>query len=75
MSSEKQSGIVKWFDNRKGFGFIKPDAGGEDVFVHFGDILGEGYKTLLEGQRVQFVLLQRERGLAAAEVSAIQEDS
>ena len=73
MSSEKQSGIVKWFDNRKGFGFIKPDAGAEDVFVHFGDILGDGYKTLEEGQKVKFSVVKRDRGLSATEVSVLKD--
>jgi CspA family cold shock protein len=48
------SGTVKWFNNDKGFGFIADDNGGEDVFVHFSSIVGTGFKTLEEGQKVTF---------------------
>jgi len=63
------TGRIKWFDDRKGFGFIEPDAGGEDVFVHFSALEGEGYKTLEEGQQVQFEIVQGDKGLQAANVS------
>ena len=63
------TGTVKWFDDRKGFGFIEPDGGGEDVFVHFSALQGEGYKTLEEGQQVQFEIVQGDKGLQAANVS------
>ena len=49
------TGTVKWFNDSKGFGFITPEAGGEDLFAHFSAIQGQGFKTLKEGQRVSFV--------------------
>ena len=49
-----QSGTVKWFNNAKGYGFIVPTDGGEDVFVHFSTVEADGYKTLAEGQNVEF---------------------
>jgi CspA family cold shock protein len=64
-------GSVKWFNNAKGWGFIVPEGGGEDIFVHFSSIQGTGYKTLLAGQTVNFNLEKGERGLHAAEVVAI----
>jgi CspA family cold shock protein len=63
-------GTVKWFSNEKGYGFIERE-GGEDVFVHFTAIAGEGYKTLTEGQRVEFEVVQGQKGLQAANVQAI----
>jgi len=68
----KSVGTVKWFDNKKGYGFILNDAG-EDVFVHFRSILGEGYKTLDEGQQVEFIQTQSEKGWQAAEVEPLAE--
>jgi len=65
------TGTVKWFDDRKGYGFIEPDGGGEDVFVHFAAVQGEGYKTLEEGQQVQFEIVQGDKGLQAANVSKV----
>ena len=62
-------GTVKWFSNEKGFGFIERE-GGEDVFVHFSAISMEGYKSLTEGQRVSFEVVQGEKGLQAANVQA-----
>jgi CspA family cold shock protein len=62
-------GTVKWFSNEKGYGFIERE-GGEDVFVHFTAISMEGYKTLTEGQRVEFEITQGEKGLQAANVRA-----
>ncbi len=63
-------GTVKWFSNEKGYGFIER-AEGEDVFVHFLAITMEGYKSLQEGQRVEFEVVQGQKGLQAANVSVI----
>ena len=62
-----EKGKVKWFNGEKGFGFIERE-GGEDVFVHFSAIQGEGYKTLEEGQQVSFDVEQGQRGLQASNV-------
>ena len=63
-------GTVKWFNEAKGYGFITPDEG-NDVFVHFSAIQGEGFKTLAEGQRVEFEVVQGEKGPQAANVEKI----
>ena len=63
-------GTVKWFSNEKGFGFIERE-GGDDVFVHFSAITMEGYKSLTEGQRVEFEVVQGPKGAQAANVSAV----
>jgi CspA family cold shock protein len=62
------TGKVKWFNESKGYGFIEPDGGGRDVFVHYSAIQGEGYKTLSEGQVVEFDITQGEKGPQAANV-------
>ncbi len=62
------TGKVKWFDNRKGFGFILSDPSGKDVFVHHTSIDGEGYKTLKEGETVAFELIESDKGLKAQHV-------
>ncbi len=62
------TGKVKWFNESKGYGFIEPDGGGRDVFVHYSAIQGEGYKTLSEGQLVEFEITQGEKGPQAANV-------
>ena len=64
-------GTVKWFSNEKGYGFIEQGDGGADVFVHVSAIAGEGYKSLTEGQRVSFEVVQGDKGPQASEVSAL----
>jgi CspA family cold shock protein len=68
--SEKEQGTVKWFNGGKGYGFIER-ASGDDVFVHFNAIVGEGYRTLEEGQRVEFNVVQGQKGLQAENVVVI----
>lgn len=65
----KTTGTVKWFNADKGFGFITPDNGGADVFVHFRAIASDGYKTLNEGQQVTFDIEQGQKGPQAANVT------
>jgi len=69
--AERKVGAVKWFNSTKGFGFISQD-NGEDVFVHFQSIVGDGYKTLKENQKVEFSITQGPKGLQAAEVKVIK---
>ena len=64
----RQTGVVKWFNRIKGFGFIQPDDGGKDVFVHYTAIDGDGYKNLYEGDRVDFELVDIGRGPQAQRV-------
>ncbi|MBA6412592.1 cold-shock protein [Parahaliea sp. F7430] len=66
--SERVNGTVKWFNNAKGFGFITREEGDDDIFVHFRSIQGEGYRTLNEGQVVEFNLVKGPKGLQAEEV-------
>ncbi len=63
-------GTVKWFDAAKGFGFITPEDGSKDIFVHHSAITGSGYKSLDEGQRVQYSVQDGPKGPSAADVSA-----
>lgn len=65
-----KTGVVKWFNSEKGFGFITVD-GGEDVFVHFSAVQGDGFKSLEEGQKVEFEVVKGDRGLQAANVAKI----
>ena len=75
------TGIVKWFNDSKGFGFIKPDGGGDDLFAHFSEIQGSGFKTLKENQRVEFEVkegqkvsfdvTQGQKGPAAANIKPL----
>ena len=60
------AGTVKWFNDSKGFGFITPDQGGEDLFVHFSTIQGNGFKTLKEGQKVTFDVTRGPKGEQAS---------
>ncbi len=66
--SDRVNGIVKWFNNSKGYGFIERETG-DDVFVHFRAIRGEGFKTLKDGQKVEFNLIEGQKGLQAEDVS------
>ncbi len=68
--SEKITGTVKWFNENKGFGFIERE-GGPDVFAHFSAIQSSGYKTLAEGQRVEFLVTDGQKGPQAEEIVAV----
>ncbi|ALN84008.1 MULTISPECIES: cold-shock protein [Lysobacter] len=70
MSDAREVGTVKWFNDAKGFGFISRESG-DDVFVHFRAIQGQGFKSLQEGQKVSFVVTQGQKGLQADQVQAI----
>ena len=65
------TGVVKWFSAEKGFGFVTPDDGSADVFVHFSAIQDSGFKTLQEGQSVSFDVQNGPKGLSAANVKAV----
>lgn len=68
--AERETGAVKWFNTTKGYGFIVRDQG-EDVFVHYSAIRGMGYRSLEEGQRVEFTVTKGQKGLQAQDVSVI----
>lgn len=65
------TGIVKWFNESKGFGFITPDAGGPDLFAHFSEISGDGFKTLTENQKVSFETKQGPKGPQASNIKPL----
>ncbi|EGR2797494.1 cold-shock protein [Vibrio navarrensis] len=69
--SNNTTGLVKWFNETKGFGFITPDNGGADLFVHFRSITSNGFKTLAEGQKVSFSIEQGNKGPQAANVTVL----
>ena len=71
--SERQQGTVKWFNDSKGFGFIERGGGEKDVFVHYSAIEGVGFKSLKEGQRVEFTVEQGPKGPAAVQVRSLDE--
>ncbi|MBL8512016.1 MAG: cold-shock protein [Betaproteobacteria bacterium] len=65
------TGTVKWFNDAKGFGFITPDEGGEDLFAHFSAIQGNGFKTLKEGQKCEFEVTKGPKGLQAGTIKPL----
>lgn len=69
--SDRLSGTVKWFNNARGYGFITRGEGSEDVFVHYRNIRGEGYRSLAEGQNVEFSVQQGDKGLQADDVTQL----
>jgi CspA family cold shock protein len=70
-SKTMATGTVKWFNDAKGFGFITPEDGGKDLFAHFSEIRAGGFKSLAEGQRVEYVVKQGAKGPQAAEIRTI----
>ena len=69
----RNTGKVKWFNDRKGFGFIERDDGEKDCFVHFSAIQGDGYRSLREGERVEFEVVDGEKGPAAEQVTRLED--
>ncbi|GAB4063490.1 cold-shock protein [Uliginosibacterium sediminicola] len=65
------TGIVKWFNDAKGYGFITPDQGGEDLFAHFSEVQGSGFRSLKEGQRVEFEIKQGPKGRQASTIKPL----
>lgn len=70
--AEREVGTVKWFNGEKGYGFISPKSGEKDVFVHFSAIIVEGFKTLKEGQTVEFLIVDGAKGPQAQDVKVIE---
>lgn len=68
----RTAGTVKWFSNAKGFGFITPENGEKDCFVHYSSIEGSGFRTLSEGERVEFEVVQDDKGPAAKNVTRLE---
>ncbi|MCE2679576.1 MAG: cold-shock protein [Burkholderiales bacterium] len=66
-----QTGTVKWFNEAKGFGFITPDQGGDDLFAHYSQIQGNGFRKLAENQRVEFEVVKSDKGFQASKIRAI----
>ena len=65
------TGTVKWFNDAKGFGFISPEAGGDDLFAHFSEIKADGFKSLQDGQKVAFDVTQGQKGLQASNIQVM----
>ena len=70
-TNSTETGTVKWFNDGKGFGFITPETGGKDLFAHFKEIRGEGFKSLSEGQRVTYEVTQGQKGLQASNIRIV----
>ena len=70
--AERETGSVKWFDAKKGYGFITRE-GAEDIFIHFSGIEGDGYRILIDGQKVEFDVIEGKKGLEAKNVVVINE--
>ena len=68
------TGMIKWFSNAKGFGFIVPQEGGDDIFAHYSTIQMEGYRSLKAGQEVQFDIQQGPKGLHAENIDVVNEE-
>jgi CspA family cold shock protein len=69
----KETGTVKWFSRLKGYGFINPDSGQQEIFVHYSAIQGDGYRNLFEGDRVEYELVDRGKGPQAANVIPVSQ--
>lgn len=69
--SDRSNGTVKWFNNARGYGFISCNGHEEDIFVHYRNIRGDGYRSLVEGQPVEFSLSEGEKGLQAEDVMTV----
>lgn len=70
----RTTGIVKWFDDAKGYGFITPENGEKDCFVHHSAIVGTGFKSLDEGEKVEFEMIQNQKGPAAQNVTRVTQE-
>ncbi|MCY4225157.1 MAG: cold-shock protein, partial [Bacteroidetes bacterium] len=70
---DREQGTVKWFNSDKGYGFIQRDSGDKDVFVHYSEVNKDGYKSLDEGQRVEFAVTEGSKGLQAQSVDPLQD--
>ncbi len=71
--ANRETGTIKWFNNTKGYGFITRGEGEPDIFVHYNAIQGSGYRSLEEGQRVEFIVAEGQKGLQAQDVTVIRE--